>query len=124
MGFIYHYVGHVEDGEICVEGTGLEALRAKVEELVVSVGGVVQGKVHFTAVHAGVDGYCPYASGLKVLDLVLHEGYEGSDHKGYSVLHEGGYLEAHALAASCWKYGKDIPAIQSVLDDLLLHGPE
>ena len=123
VGFVHH-IGHVENAQVCVESPGFQALRAKVQELVIPVGGVVKGKVHFTAVHACMDGHSPYAAGFKVLDLVFHEGYQGRDHKGYSVLHEGRHLEAHALAASRWEDGKDVTALQCIGDYLLLHGPE
>ena len=124
VGFVHNYVVDIEYVQVRLEKAGLEAFRAKVEELVVSVGGIVEGKVHFPASHAGVDCHGPYSAVLEVLDLVFHKGDEGSDHKCKAVFHEGGHLEADALAAAGWKDCKHVTAFQCIGDNLLLHRPE
>ena len=74
LSFVHHNVGDFEHAQIGLEQVCVQAFRAQVQELVVSVGGVVQGQVHFPAVHAGMDGHGPYAPLPEVLHLVFHEG--------------------------------------------------
>ena len=125
MGFVHYNIGDLEDGKVGLEKLGLEAFRGEVEEAVVSVGGVVQGKVHLPAAHAGMDGDGPDTPCLEVLHLVFHEGDQGRDHQCQAfLLHENRHLEADALAAAGRENGQHVPALGCLPDYLLLHGTE
>ena len=112
VGFVHHNVGDFEHAQIGLEQVCVQAFRAQ------------QGQVHFPAVHAGMDGHGPYAPLPEVLHLVFHEGNQGRDYQRQALLHEGGYLEAHALAAARGQNGQHVPSFQGFPDNLLLHGPE
>ena len=102
----------------------MQTLRAQVQELIVSVCGVVEGQVHFPSAHARMDGHGPDAPRLQVLHLVFHEGDERCNYQGDAVLHEGRHLETDALATAGRENSQHVLPVQCLRNDLLLHRPE
>ena len=121
---VHDDVGDVQDGQVVLEQPGLDTFGGDIQELVVTVGRVVQREVHFVPVHPGVDGDGADAPGGEVLDLVLHQGDEGRDHEGEAVAHHRRHLETHRFPASGGEDGEHVAARERLVDDALLHGPE
>ena len=124
VGLVHHDVGHVEDAQVALEELGVEPFGGQVEELVVPIGGVVQGQVYLAAVHARMHGNGPDAAVPEVLYLVFHEGNQGRHHQRDAVPEEGRHLEADAFAAPRGEDSQDVPSGEGLADDLFLHGAE
>ena len=124
VGFVHHDEGNVHPSEPSLEEAGGEPFGGEVEELVVAVGGVVQGQLDILPVHAGVDRNGADPALGQVLDLVFHQGDERGDDERDSLFHQGGNLEADGFSAAGRKDGKHVPSREGILDDVLLHGPE
>ena len=124
MRLIDDYVTDFEDIKVGLEESRPEPFGRKVQELEVPIGCIVQSEVHLVTRHPGMDGRSLDSLVPEVLDLVLHQGDERSDHKGQPVRHECGHLEADRLPSSGREYSQYIPALERRLDDLFLHRPE
>ena len=117
-------VGEVHVPEVLPEEARGETLGGYVEELVVAVGGVVEGEIDVAFRHAGIDGYGADAPVAQVLDLVLHQGYERGDDKGKPRLHHGRNLKADGFAAAGWEDCEHVTAFHRRLHNFLLLGAE
>ena len=113
MSFVDDDETHVHLLQIVVEKLGRKTLRRDVKEPEVSVCGIIESQLDFPASHSGMDTQGLYATVIEILHLVLHQGYERSHDYRDAITHQGWHLEAHGLAASRRKNGKDIPSVQS-----------
>ena len=115
-------VGDIHVTEVLLEEARGETLGGYIEEFVVAIGGVVESEVDIAFCHSGIDGYGADTAVAQVLDLVLHEGYERSHHKGKSRLHHGRNLETDGLASSGRENGEHVTAFHCRLHYFLLFG--
>ena len=121
---VHHQKGNGKHIEIGTEQPGAQALRGDIQEFAVSVGGIVEGCIHFPAGHTGMYGNRVYASGFKVLDLVLHKGDQRSNDKREPVHHHCGHLEADGFSASRRKKCEHVTTLQGRAYYLFLHRAE
>ena len=82
MSLIHYYIIDIQDVDVGTEELGGKALGGDVKELEIPVCGIVQGKVDFAPGHTRIHGKGLDSPAFKVLDLVFHKGYQGSDNQG------------------------------------------
>ena len=120
MSFVHNDIAHIHFLDITAEKRGPQALGRNIQELEVSVGRIVQRDIHFPPAHTGIHAESLYAAVVEILDLILHQSDQRSDHYRNPLLHQRRDLKAHGLASSCRQNCKHISALQSSTDDILL----
>ena len=124
MCLIHNNIGQVHMGEVPAEEGSAQSLGGEVEKFAIPISGVVQGKVHFLGRHTRVDGQSLDSTGVEVLHLVFHQGYERSHDQRHSLLHHRGHLETHRLASTCGQNCKHILTSCRGTDYFVLLRPE
>ena len=124
MRLVNYYITDVHHLHIGAEKSRGKPLGRDIQELEIPIGGVIQGSVHFPAVHPGVNAQGLDAPEFKIVYLVFHQGDERSDDYADSVFHQRGDLEADGFASAGGQYGKSIPPLERRRDYLLLPAAE
>ena len=114
----------VQVTDIVLETGGAEAFGSHVQEVALAVGQGPPDAVDLAAGHAGVHEGGAYTPLLEVVNLVLHQGYQGGDDDGDPLQDEAGHLEAYRLAAAGGEQTDGVVAGEHRVDDLGLHGAE
>ena len=111
---------HIHLLHIAAEHTGPEPLWRYIEELEVTVCGIVEDKFHLTPAHTGIHAKGLDPSVVEILDLILHQCDKRSHDQSYAGTHHCRDLKTHRFSASSGKNGKYILTLQSSFNDIKL----